>query len=188
MSWLGAIIVPHPPVILPTVGRGREQEIQSTIDAYRAAARRVAEWGPEVLVISSPHVVMYADYFHIPPGKRTAGDMARFGAPQTRLEAEYDIELRRELIREAEASGIRAGTMGERDAALDHGTFIPLYFLREAGVGAPIVRIGLSGFPPLTHYRLGECVTRAVEKLNRRAVFVASGDLSHKLRADGPYG
>ena len=188
MSLVGSVIVPHPPVILPTVGRGREREIQSTIDAYRAAARQVAEWAPEVLIISSPHIVMYADYFHIPPGKRTTGNMASFGAPETRLEVEYDIELRRELIQEAEAAGIRAGTMGERDASLDHGTFIPLCFLREAGVNAPVVRIGLSGFPPLTHYRLGECVARSVEKLNRRAVFVASGDLSHKLRADGPYG
>ena len=40
MPILGAIIVPHPPVILPEVGRGREREIQATIDACRAAARR----------------------------------------------------------------------------------------------------------------------------------------------------
>ena len=188
MPLLGAVIVPHPPVILPTVGRGREREIQSTIDAYRAAARRVAQWAPDTLIVSSPHVVMYSDYFHISPGGRTAGDMAPFGAPQTKLEVSYDIELRREIVEQAEAAGIRAGTMGERDAKLDHGTFIPLYFLKEAGVNVPIVRIGLSGFSPLTHYRLGECIARSVEKLNRRAVYVASGDLSHKLQSDGPYG
>ena len=188
MSLAGSVIVPHPPVILPEVGRGREREIQSTLDAYRAAARWVAAWKPETLIVASPHVAMYSDYFHIPPGKRTAGTMASFGAPQVRLETEYDIDLRRTLIQEAETMGIRAGTMGERDAALDHGTLIPLYFLQEAGVNVPIVRIGLSGFSPLTHYRLGQCVARSVGKLNRRAVFVASGDLSHKLRADGPYG
>ena len=188
MSIAGAILVPHPPVILPTVGRGREREIQATTDAYHAAAGRAAAWKPDVLIITSPHVVMYGDYFHISPGKRTAGDMARFGARQTRLEAEYDIDLRREIIRLAEEDGIRAGTLGEQDAALDHGTFIPLYFLREAGVNCPIVRVGLSGFPPLVHYRLGQCIAAAVERLGRRAVFVASGDLSHKLRADGPYG
>lgn len=188
MPLLGAVIVPHPPVILPTVGRGREREIQPTIDAYRAAARKVAEWAPDTLIVSSPHVVMYSDYFHISPGGRTVGNMASFGAPQTKLEVSYDIDLRREIIAEAEAAGIRAGTMGERDEKLDHGTFIPLYFLQEAGVSVPIVRIGLSGFSPLTHYRLGECIARSVEKLNRRAVYIASGDLSHKLQADGPYG
>jgi len=184
----GAMIVPHPPIIVPTVGRGQERAVQATIDAYRAAAGRVSAWKPEVVVITSPHVIMYSDYFHISPGKGASGDMSAFGAPQTRLEAVYDAELRQEVIRQAEAAGIRAGTLGERDPALDHGTFLPLYFLREAGVNCPILRIGLSGFSPLEHYRLGQCVTQAIEKLGRRAVFAASGDLSHKLKSDGPYG
>ena len=162
--------------------------MQSTIDAYRAAARQVAAWGLEVLVVTTPHLVMYSDYFHISPGKGAAGDMSAFGAPQTKLETRYDEQLRGEIIRQAEAANVRAGTLGERDRTLDHGTFLPLYFLQEAGVNCPIVRIGLSGFPPLEHYRLGQCITKAVDKLGRRAVFVASGDLSHKLKDNGPYG
>jgi len=188
MPITGAVIVPHPPIIIPTVGRGQEREVQKTIDAYRTAARQVREWKPEVLVVTSPHTVMYSDYFHISPGKGAAGDMSSFGAPQTRLKAEYDTELRREVIRQAEAAGIRAGTLGEKDASLDHGTFLPLYFLQEAGVDCPILRIGLSGFSPLEHYRLGQCIAKAVDGLGRRAVFIASGDLSHKLKEDGPYG
>ena len=41
MSILGAIIVPHPPLIIPTVGRGREQEVHAIIDAHRIAAKQV---------------------------------------------------------------------------------------------------------------------------------------------------
>ncbi len=188
MSIIGSIIVPHPPIIIPTVGRGQEREVQATIDACRTAARRVHAWEPEALIITSPHTVMYADYFHISPGEGASGDMSAFGAPQTRLAAGYDTSLREEIVRQAETAGIQAGTLGEKDAALDHGTFLPLYFLREAGVTCPIVRIGLSGFSALEHYRLGQCIAKAVDKLGRKAVFVASGDLSHKLRKDGPYG
>ena len=188
MPIAGAIIVPHPPLIVPTVGRGREREVQSTIDAYRAAARQVSAWAPEVLIVTSPHCVMYADYFHISPGKGSSGDMSAFGASRTRLEAEYDGQLREEIIRQAEAAGIRAGTLGEKNPSLDHGTFLPLYFLREAGVDCPILRVGISGFSPLEHYRLGQCIAKAADKLGRGAVFVASGDLSHKLKDDGPYG
>ena len=188
MSIVGAIIVPHPPIIVPTVGRGREAEVQATIDAYHAAAQQVASWAPEVLIVTSPHIVMYADYFHISPGEGASGNMSAFGAPQTKLEVQYDAELRQVLVRQAEAAGIQAGTLGEKDPALDHGTFLPLYFLREAGVDCPILRIGLSGFSPLEHYRLGQCIARAVDALGRRTVFVASGDLSHKLKDDGPYG
>ena len=188
MSITGTVIVPHPPIIIPTVGCGRESEVQATIDAYHAAAKQVAAWKPEVLIVTSPHTVMYADYFHISPGKGASGDMSAFGAPQTKLEVLYDTELRQELIRRAEEANIQAGTLGEKEPSLDHGTFLPLYFLREAGVDCPILRIGLSGFSPLEHYRLGQCIAQAAEALDRRAVLVASGDLSHKLKDDGPYG
>ena len=188
MPISGAVIVPHPPILIPSVGHGREREAQSTIDAYRAAAKQAAAWAPEVLIITSPHTILYSDYFHISPGEGASGDMASFGAPQTRLETRYDAGLRQELIRQAESSGILAGTLGERNPHLDHGTFLPLYFLREAGADCPILRIGLSGFSPLEHYRFGQCIARAVEALGRRAVFVSSGDLSHKLKDNGPYG
>ena len=51
-----------------------------------------------------------------------------------------------------------------------------------------IVRIGHSRLPLTEHYKLGQMIREAVEILGRRAVFVASGDLSHKLQDYGPYG
>ena len=51
-----------------------------------------------------------------------------------------------------------------------------------------LARVGLSGLPLEDHYRLGQLIRRAVAETGRRAVFVASGDLSHKLQAYGPYG
>lgn len=188
MPMLGAVLTPHPPVLLPEVGRGREREIAATGRSMRAAAERVAGWKPEVLIVASPHTILYGDYFHIAPGKAAAGDMAAFGAPQVRMQVEYDTLLRDEIVRRAQQADLKAGTLGQRDPELDHGVLIPLCFLRKAGITCPIVRMGLSGFSPLAHYRLGQCVAEAVEALGRRAVFVASGDLSHKLKVDGPYG
>ena len=188
MSMLGAIITPHPPVLLPEVGGGREREIAATDRAMRTAAEAVAAWQPDVIIVSSPHTILYRDYFHIAPGDGAVGDMGLFGAPEVRIQASYDTLLREEIIRRAEAEGLHAGTLGQRDPELDHGVLIPLYYLRKAGVRCPIVRMGLSDFSPLDHYRLGKCVQDAVNALGRRAVFLASGDLSHKLKADGPYG
>lgn len=188
MPMLGAWISPHPPVLLPEVGRGREREIAATGRAMAQAAAEVARWNPDVLIVSSPHTILYGDYFHIAPGVGAAGSMADFGAPEVHIEATYDARLREEIIRRSDSADLQAGTLGQRDPRLDHGVLIPLHFLRKAGVSCPIVRMGLSGFSALDHYRLGRCVAEAVEALGRRAVFVASGDLSHKLKADGPYG
>lgn len=153
-----------------------------------ATAREVARWNPDVLIVTSPHTILYGDYFHIASGDGASGSMAAFGAPQVHFRVDYDAQLMEEIIRRAETAGLWAGTLGQRDPSLDHGVLIPLYFLRKAGVTCPIVRMGLSGFSALDHYRLGQCVAGAVEALGCRAIFVASGDLSHKLKPDGPYG
>ena len=85
MSILGAIIVPHPPVIMPAVGKGREQEIAATSTAYRQAAQLVSRWQPDALVIISPHATAYRDHFHLSPGTQAHGDMAHFGAAKLLL-------------------------------------------------------------------------------------------------------
>ena len=188
MSVLAAFMVPHPPMIVPAVGRGSEKQIQKTIDAYEQVADEIAALAPETIIITSPHSVMYADYFHISPGKGAKGDFGRFRAAQVCFDEEYDRELVNELADIARGQGFPAGVMGERDKRLDHGTMVPLYFIRRKYTGAKIVRIGLSGLPLSEHYRFGQMIREAVDRLGRKAVFVASGDLSHKLQDYGPYG
>lgn len=90
MPMLGAILTPHPPVLLSEVGRGKELEIDATDRAMHAAAEEVARWEPDVLIVSSPHTVLYGDYFHISPGSSGVGSMTAFGAPKVRIEAQYD--------------------------------------------------------------------------------------------------
>ena len=79
MAILGAVQVPHPPLILPEVGHGEEKRIQSTIDAFEAAAKFIADLEPDTVIISSPHSILYSDYFHISPGASAKGTMAQFG-------------------------------------------------------------------------------------------------------------
>lgn len=188
MPIVGAFIVPHPPLIVPEVGKGEEKKIMATVNSYREVARRIAELKPDTIVLSSPHTIMYSDYFHISPGKSAKGDLRRFGAGSVKLQVEYDEEFVEALEAAAEKSGIEAGTLGEKDPSLDHGTLVPLYFINEFLSDYKLVRIGLSGLSVAEHYGLGRAVAKTAEKLKRRVVFVASGDLSHKLKEDGPYG
>ncbi len=188
MSILAAFMVPHPPLIVPQVGRGGEKEIEATRKAYEQAARELAALKPDTVVVSSPHAVMYADYFHVSPGRRASGSFASFRAPEVRFREEYDAELVGEIERLAEARGFPAGTLGERDRDLDHGTMVPLWFIRQFLQDFRLVRVGLSGLPLTEHYAMGQLIRAAADRLGRRVVFVASGDLSHKLQSYGPYG
>lgn len=188
MSLLQAFIVAHPPLIIPEVGKGDEIKISKTIESYKQIARTIGELKPDTIVITTPHSIMYSDYLHISPGTKAKGDFRKFGAKEVSFDVEYDEELTELIERFAEQKGVEAGTLGEKDPSLDHGTMVPLYYIDQYLKDYKIVRIGISGISVLDHYRLGKAVNEAADKLERRVVFVASGDLSHKLNDDGPYG
>lgn len=188
MSIIAAFMLPHPPLIVPEIGRGTEKGIRRTIDAYQEAARRIGDLQPETIVLLSPHQVMYADYFHISPGQGAKGDFGSFRAGQVKMEVSYDTDLVRTLCGLAEKNLLPAGTYGERDKTLDHGTMVPLYFVHRYWKNYRLVRIGLSGLSFTKHYALGQCIKEAAEMLERKTIVIASGDLSHRLKEDGPYG
>lgn len=188
MPILAAYMVPHPPMILPQIGRGQEEQITETIQAYDAVADEIAALKPETIIITSPHSIMYADYFHISPGRKAKGSFAMFGAGKVKFEETYDEDLADQISGLALEEGFPAGTLGERDPKLDHGTMVPLWFIRKKYDGFKLIRIGLSGLPLTDHYHLGQLIAKGVDLTGRKAVLVASGDLSHKLQEYGPYG
>ena len=71
--------------------------------------------------------MLYADYFHVSPGKSAKGSFSRFDAPETRFEVEYDAELAGEIAERAQKNGLPAGPLGEKDAKLDHGVMVPMW-------------------------------------------------------------
>ena len=109
MPILAAYMVPHPPMIVPEVGRGAEAQIAATRAAYERAAREIAALKPETVVVSSPHATMYSDYFHISPGKSAEGSFARFRAPGVRFSERYDTTFVKRLCELADVEGFPAG-------------------------------------------------------------------------------
>lgn len=188
MPIVAAFMVPHPPLIIPEVGKGAEEQLEVTKTAYERVADEIALLQPDTIIISSPHTVMYADYFHISPGNAAMGSLDRFGASGVKFIEEYDIELVSEIERIASRKSFPAGTLGEKDRNLDHGVMVPISFIRKKYRGGKIVRVGLSALPLTEHYKLGQIIKEAADNTNKRIVYVASGDLSHKLQEYGPYG
>lgn len=188
MPIVAAYMVPHPPMIVPQVGRGSEKQITKTIRAYETVAAGIAGIRPETIIVTSPHAVLYADYFHISPGEDATGDFGSFRAPEVRFAEKYDTELVKAICALAKEKDFPAGTLGERDRRLDHGTMVPLYFIEQQYTGFRLVRVGLSGLSHAEHYEFGQIIRQAVEQTGRKAVLIASGDLSHKLQEYGPYG
>ena len=188
MSIVSAYLMPHPPIAIPQIGKGRERGISKTLASFRQASEEIAKQNPETIIYITPHSTGYSDYFHISPGESASGDLSRFGAPKLVLNVDYDTELADAITRIAEEMSIPAGTQGDYDPVLDHGVTVPMYFINESYRDYKCVRISLSGLEPVMHYRLGQTIFAAAYKLGRKTVVIASGDLSHKLTSDGPYG
>ncbi len=186
MAVLSAVIVPHPPLLVPEVGWGQEKLIQETVNSYHEVMKMVARERPETIILISPHAVAYSDYIHIAPGDRRKGSLKQFG-DERETEVLMDEAFAQELCRLCEQMEFPAGTLGEKSRELDHGTQVPLYFLNQYWKEYRLVICSLSGLPREDVYRFGMIVNEAVERLDRRAVVIASGDLSHALKESGPY-
>ncbi len=179
-------IAPHPPIMVPEVGGARAGEVRASVDAMRDLTGRIRASGAETVVLVSPHAPLERDSFVAYGGARLRGDFANFRAPQATVEAPLDEQLLRAVEEAAAEERYRVVTLGARD--LDHGTAVPLYFLLRNGWGGRVVSLGYSFLPDDDHVRFGQCIRRAVERVGRPAAFIASGDLSHRLRPDAPAG
>jgi aromatic ring-opening dioxygenase LigB subunit len=151
-------------------------------------AHEIELLAPDTIVLSSPHAPAYADGFYIAGGDGGYGDLRSFGIPHVREEVSLDRTFSERLaVTLADRRIYTTGTTQGR-GGFDHGTLIPLRFIHQRFTDFKLVLIGISWLGNDVHREVGKAVARIAEELKRRVVFIASGDLSHVLKKDGPYG
>lgn len=189
---LGYYLMPHPPIAVPEVGDNRK--IKATVDACLDVGRKIKGLAPETIIVVTPHGVMFSDAVAISFGERISGDLSRFRARSVRFEKKIDAGLTREIATLSQADGIPVAKLTEKYLAgydrryeLDHGTIVPLYFIEKSYSDYELVHITYGLLGGLELYRFGVKIREATRNLGRRAVIIASGDLSHRLTPDGPY-
>jgi AmmeMemoRadiSam system protein A len=177
---------PHPPIIVPDIGRDRLHEVAKTVEGLRRVMQQLVASHPETVVLISPHAPRDPRSFSAYTGPRLRGDFRQFGAPFIEADVANDIML---LSRISTVS-IEAGMsmwMIPAGRRLDHGTLVPLHYLLEAGWKSPVVVFGLPMASINQSLRFGECIAEAANQLTRRIAVISSGDMSHRLTLDGPY-
>lgn len=179
-------IAPHPPIMVPEVGRESIARVLTSIDAMARLTRRVIDSGAESVIVISPHAPLEPDSFVAYEGPTVYGDFTNFHAPETEFMGSVDAELLAAIKQTAAAENYRVTMLG--DDLLDHGTAVPLYFLLRNGWHGQVVALGYSFLSNEDHLRFGSCIAKAVEQVGRRVAFIASGDLSHRLKPQAPAG
>jgi AmmeMemoRadiSam system protein A/AmmeMemoRadiSam system protein B len=185
-SVVFAGIAPHPPIMVPEVGGAAASEVRSSIEAMREFTERIIANKAETVVIVSPHAPLEARAFVAYADSPLFGNFANFRAPHATVEAALDVELLDAISRAAIEDNYPVIYI--EDSPLDHGTVVPLYFLQRNGWQGSVVAFGYSFLSDEDHVRFGACIKRATDAMGRRVAFVASGDLSHRLKMDAPAG
>src|SRR5215510_9644833 len=96
-------IAPHPPIMVPEVGRESIAEVKRSIEGMAELTRRIIQSDAETIILISPHAPLDPAAFVAYSGPVLTGDFADFRAPSTRIEAPLDEELLNAIKRNADA-------------------------------------------------------------------------------------
>lgn len=181
-------IAPHPPIILPAIGRGELKKVQRTVAGMKELAARVKKGAPELLIVITPH----GEVSHRAPlvlaADQLQGDFGRFGFPDLQLTFETDRQLLEIMQEEFASETLQPLFVDDRGIALDHGAMVPLYYLGEAGVRPVGLHLTFAFNPYRELYNFGRVLRRAVDRRGVPTAVIASGDLSHRLIPGAPAG
>ncbi len=187
-------IAPHPPIIIPEIGRGRLEEARSTVDGMKELCRKVKNSQPELVVVITPHGRVVRSGPAILAAEQLSGNFGQFGFPSLSIEMKSDQDLIDLLVQEASSSSLKPVLLGEKEndnergINLDHGAMVPLYYLQEAGLFLPGLHLSISFDSYKELYQFGQDVKKAIDKRGVPTAVIASGDLSHRLKPGAPAG
>ena len=179
-------LFPHPPIMIPEVGKENTNKVAITIQSAKELAGKIFGLNPETIIIVTPHA-HFDNYYNAYSDKILNGNLARFRAPEINLSYDNDIEFISELntIIESPSEKLRALPSGY---GLDHGSMVPLYYLHKAGFKGKIGVINYAHKPVEEQLKFGQLIAETANKLNSKTVLLLSGDLSHKLSPESPAG
>ncbi len=181
-------ITPHPPVLVPEIGGDRLEEVEATVRALDVLSQELAEAQPETLLLVSPHGTSHREAMGVLTAPSSSGGFDTWGARGLSFSYDNDPDLVAALMQESEQAGVPVMPIGEAGYDLDWGVTVPMYFLGRRLRDVRLVPLTYSWLPLSEHLAFGRAIRRAVDRTGRRAAFIASGDLSHRLLPGAPAG
>lgn len=193
-SLLSAGLFPHAPIMLPAIGGKEIEKIPLTESSVNTAGQMIADENPDTLVVITPHNLVFQDGASILIADSIKGSMKDFGHEELSMTLAIDREFSEAIYREA-SHLLPIHRIDEETAAqygctlsVDWGTFVPLYHILSKGCHAKVVLLTPYFGNFSVNKSLGELVVAEAARLGRKISVIASGDLSHRLTPDAPYG
>lgn len=178
-------ICPHPPLLIPTIGKDNIKKIKNTVDAMKQLEQDLYAAKPEIIVIISPHGEIIPDAFSINLNSGYNANFEDFGDFTTRMQFRSSSLLALKFKERVEND---LPIVLSSSQNLDHGTSIPLYYLAKHLKNIEIIPVCFSFLNTDKHFQFGQLLKKEIAKTDKRVAVIASGDLSHALTKDAPAG
>jgi len=180
-----AAIVPHPPMLLPKVGKDNVKKAKVTVAAMKTIEQDLYLSHPDTIVVVSPHGPVMPDAFMINLAANYSAGFKDFGDFETVKTWTADFMLIDRIQRNARKE--TPLVLGSEEN-LDYGAGIPLVLLTEHLPKVTVIPVVTSGLDLKAHYDFGKLLKDELMASNKRVAVVASADLSHTLTKDAPAG
>lgn len=185
---------PHPPIVINEVGGKESLKVAATAKAMEALAGEIERAAPDLLVTISPHGHVFSDAISITALNPLQGDLARFGAPEIKVEFSLDHQALEAVLEKCGGTIYCAALYAEDikkyglERGLDHGLVVPLSIIARKGWQGRLLPLNIGLLPYEELYNFGILLGQALDSLGKGWVLLISGDLSHRLLPGAPAG
>ncbi len=175
-------IMPHPPILVPDIGKGRIREAPQSKKGLEEIAHRIKGKDFDTLIVITPHGQVGQASVPVYTGHVFEGSFSMFGMGKPVFTFKGDPELGLAVIKDCDLATACSETL------LDHGALVPLYFPQAAGVRKPILPVAIAFMPLKKLFEFGRSLAGTARRMKRRVGIIASADMSHRLTPDAPAG
>jgi MEMO1 family protein len=182
MSIVYGAILPHPPIIVPAIGRDRIKAAEQSQRALTEISRRMAGYDFDTIVVVTPHGEVGQASVPVYTSHVFEGSFSQFGQAKPLYTYKGDPELGLAVVKDSPLASACPETL------LDHGVLVPLYYPTAAGIKKPILPIAIAFLPLSKLFAFGQSLAKTAERLKRKILLIASADMSHRLTPDAPSG
>lgn len=174
-------VVPHSPLLLPSIGKEHRSHLVTTLDAYQEIEESLYAARPDTLLVISPHAPLYQDAFSANLSDRFVGTTKEFGDHGTSITAQADYLLLDHIHRAMREAKIPFTLTSNTE--IDYGLTVPLLLLTEHFKNWKLAPLSISGLDTAAHLAFGEALGHVIQEETHRIAVIISVDLSHHANA-----
>lgn len=181
MSLISTVILPHLPLLIPTIGKDSIHTIKSTVDAIDKIANDFKNQQLDTIIIISSHNSNFDDAYSINHSPTFKANFTEFGDLVTNLEFSTDLELSYKIKEKLES---KKQVVLFNEENLDYSIAVPLYYLKKYLSNIAIIPIYTSKLSFDDHFEFGQAIRSIVDASNKKIAVIAVGDLSHSINTN----